>query len=279
MRARTSNFDKYWRFDHESLSCNQLVVELHKQGRKVAKSSHRSELIREANRTDRGELVYEKQNLVDLKRYILQRRLQLPQSRNSRNQLVAVLKADDDSKVFSKFLDLPPELRERIYEFYIAGFPRMLEFPSQPTLARTSKLMRKEVLPVFYKQATFRLIFNKPGNRKALNLSLPTFAWLRAQPTEFDECMRKLAFCISEPGDIIIGLSEPLIELDSSGTRFTITQAEDRGPSLSLRQGTLKQEKAYLEKALNAICGSEGKKGIGINEVYLIRKEAEASLR
>lgn len=66
------------------------------------------------------------------------------------------LEMADEDRTF-RFLDLSTELREMVIEFYVAGFPQVLKTPAQPPLARTSRLMRREVLPVFYSNITFEI--------------------------------------------------------------------------------------------------------------------------
>ena len=63
----------------------------------------------------------------------------------------------DHNRNFRRLLDLPPELRRRVYEFYVADFPFTLKLPAQPPLARTCKILRQEVLPVFYGTLEFEI--------------------------------------------------------------------------------------------------------------------------
>ncbi|EME44805.1 hypothetical protein DOTSEDRAFT_35165 [Dothistroma septosporum NZE10] len=77
--------------------------------------------------------------------------------RLNQRHLVKALEAADDNIVFSKLVDLPAELRCRVYYFYVAAFPAKLYSPAQPPLALTCKLLRSEVLPVFYDTICFGL--------------------------------------------------------------------------------------------------------------------------
>ncbi|KAK3710077.1 hypothetical protein LTR37_010508 [Vermiconidia calcicola] len=67
-------------------------------------------------------------------------------------------------RTFQKFTDLPPELRQTIYELYVREYgknryeaARIIDNPPLPPLARTCRLLRTEVLPVFYHECTFRI--------------------------------------------------------------------------------------------------------------------------
>lgn len=51
---------------------------------------------------------------------------------------------------FDRFRDLPPELRTKVYDYYVAAFPEALHLPVTPPLARTCRIVRRELLPVFY---------------------------------------------------------------------------------------------------------------------------------
>lgn len=83
-------------------------------------------------------------------------------------RLVETLEKDDDEPSFHKVMDLPAELRVRIYEFYIEDFPIALYKPTQPPLATISRHIRNEFLPVFYKRHEFVLkmrLITKKGCR------------------------------------------------------------------------------------------------------------------
>ena len=76
---------------------------------------------------------------------------------SSRVGKIEALEARDDEPEFHRFLDLPAELRGRIYDFYDAGFSKVLRLPTKPTLARTCRLLRQEYLPIFYSSHVFEI--------------------------------------------------------------------------------------------------------------------------
>lgn len=61
----------------------------------------------------------------------------------------------------SRLLSLPPELRNRIYEYVLTRRHRLLPwkrqniYPVEPALTRTCRQMRSEALGVFYHDNTF----------------------------------------------------------------------------------------------------------------------------
>jgi hypothetical protein len=80
----------------------------------------------------------------------------------SDKELVDLLLTADQEITFPKFMDLPAELRVKVEEYYIAGLQEKCDAllcPAQPPLARTCKMMMKEVLPLFYSNSHFAIAF------------------------------------------------------------------------------------------------------------------------
>jgi hypothetical protein len=72
-----------------------------------------------------------------------------------------LIQADRD-RTFNRFSELPAELRKSVYEYYIADWMSdALYVPSQPPLARINRLIRSEVLPLFYSECRFILYFEQ----------------------------------------------------------------------------------------------------------------------
>ena len=71
--------------------------------------------------------------------------------------LLPKLEKMDDVRDFPRFMELPAELRTRVYELYVAAFPNTLRLPTKPPLSRTSRFVRQEVLPVLYENAEFQI--------------------------------------------------------------------------------------------------------------------------
>jgi hypothetical protein len=84
----------------------------------------------------------------------------------------ALLEADE-VQTFTKLFDLPPEIRQMVYGFYMCEFGidydgrRKLYFPSHPPLARVNRMLRQEVLSIYYETFLFFLRFsNRLSQRK-----------------------------------------------------------------------------------------------------------------
>ncbi|KAK5724570.1 hypothetical protein LTR15_004616 [Elasticomyces elasticus] len=84
--------------------------------------------------------------------------------RRNHVSLVWQLRDADDNATFP-FEKLPPELRVRVYDLYFDGFSKTLKTPAQPPLARTCRLMRSEVLPIFYRRTRFILTLEAHSKR------------------------------------------------------------------------------------------------------------------
>ncbi|KAK5718091.1 hypothetical protein LTR17_015879 [Elasticomyces elasticus] len=66
----------------------------------------------------------------------------------------------DHAPRFQRFLELPPELRTQIFEYYIAAFTLGgLHAPTMPPATRICRQLRNEVLPLFFTNCTFDIHF------------------------------------------------------------------------------------------------------------------------
>jgi hypothetical protein len=163
------------------------------------------------NRKERGLLNYENCTIAELETFVQRRRLapptedtyhvhDLPSTINlrpthdrqlrsqTRDQKIEALRAKakksayikvlhdaDDTAVFDRFFQLPPEVRKIVYEKHYEDFPYLF-LPHQPPLTLASTLLRAEALPSFYEQTTFALrvkVFTR-AHRNSYHLVRPT---------------------------------------------------------------------------------------------------------
>jgi hypothetical protein len=151
-------------------------------------------VINRKNREERGFLNYENCTIAELETFVERRRLATPTEdtyhvhdlpstidlrpthdrqlrRQTRGQKIEALRAKakkaayikvlldaDDTAVFDRFFELPPEVRKIVYKKHYDDFPYLL-LPHQPPLTLASKLLRAEALPSFFEQTTFALRF------------------------------------------------------------------------------------------------------------------------
>ncbi|KAK5733158.1 hypothetical protein LTR17_009899 [Elasticomyces elasticus] len=67
-----------------------------------------------------------------------------------RRRLIALADTDPSKYKFHRFLDLPPELRQRVYAYALSYSDNAYHL-QQPAVSRVSRLLRTESLPIFYK--------------------------------------------------------------------------------------------------------------------------------
>ncbi|KAK3628215.1 hypothetical protein LTR56_018729 [Elasticomyces elasticus] len=75
-------------------------------------------------------------------------------------QYIALMDQDTRDRTFHRFLDLPPELRQRIYN-YTFSYSDNAYHLQQPAIARVCRLLRTESLPVFYKNNRFGIMVER----------------------------------------------------------------------------------------------------------------------
>ncbi|KXS98980.1 hypothetical protein AC578_4994 [Pseudocercospora eumusae] len=108
---------------------------------------------------------YEKCTVKELRKFATDRAAHEKPTKAGRAALTDALLTADESISFHRFMDLPPELRNNIYELYFADFCA-LRTPSQPPIARTSHQVRDEALSTFYACCKFEitLVDNADGH-------------------------------------------------------------------------------------------------------------------
>ncbi|KAF7187523.1 hypothetical protein HII31_11147 [Pseudocercospora fuligena] len=155
-------------------------------GYNVPSKADRADLIELCKRMWRDLPDYTQCTSNQLRKFNLDRRL-ITQAEYDDNhlhpkQLIRNLKAADENPTFTKFLDLPPELRCKIYDCYTKDFPITLRHPTQPPLARIHPIIRTELLPIFYCSATFKIelleVQKNDSRPKRLHFDKSSYAWL-----------------------------------------------------------------------------------------------------
>ena len=151
----------YWKLNgYRDLSVNDMRDMLEKRGYDPGSIKDKDRLRESLQRADRGLLSYVKRSNDELRGLLSQRGI--PNDfesggRGSRAELIAKLECADYSRRFERFMNLPPELRTRVYDYYFAYFDKPLHTPVQPPLTLVCSQIRKEALPLFYATCTFDL--------------------------------------------------------------------------------------------------------------------------
>jgi len=110
-------------------------------------------------RAQRGSLPYDIYNLLELKDFARNRKIPSSHGRLSVPLLTRQLERADDDATFPRFSELPPELRQAVFEHYFASIAkeRMNLVFKQPPATMASRLFRNEALPLFYRMCTFEV--------------------------------------------------------------------------------------------------------------------------
>lgn len=189
LRRLRANPVTYW-YIHVPHSGRDVKADLDTWGRDYLKSHNKEKLWDIHCRRQRGLLNYSKYDVEELRGFCTSRGLKLPKAgknkRQNKNLLIIHLDAADDDATFDKFLDLPPELRVIIFEWHFRDIaPSGREnyylaetiIRAQPPITRTSPLIRKEAIDVWYNMVTYkfypRSAFN--GTEEDFFLSQPSF--------------------------------------------------------------------------------------------------------
>lgn len=134
----------------------------------------------------------------------------------SRRELVDVLQSEDQEPKFHRFLELPPELRNRIYEYHFASFHQPICAPSQPPITTVSSLLRKETFQLFYHGCVFEVHLRlRIENERwsilygQLRLSLNDRALLFLRCTEAEKlgCIKRLNIVASTASPVFSKMS------------------------------------------------------------------------
>ena len=154
--AETSS---YWQVSNgELLNKEDLRAKLYYNNFHVLKSTKMARSRQLYVRSQRGVRSYEGISRKELEHEIAQRRILLPDRWPTMETTKAQLEQyDDEHNTFHRFLDLPPELRERIYTEYFNTYNEDDNPKCQPPISCTSRIVPREALPLFYECCLFSI--------------------------------------------------------------------------------------------------------------------------
>jgi hypothetical protein len=143
---------EYWKLDSGKRLRSQLLREKLREGHHSAlKSVNNTRLRALYVRTQRGLLSFESMPPLELRHYAAQRGLTVAPSATPKAVKAQLEQADDDA-TFDRFTDLPPEIRQIIYQYYLDSSVASAgsKYKYQPPLTMTSRMIRRETLPLFF---------------------------------------------------------------------------------------------------------------------------------
>lgn len=280
-----ARYDSYWKFiDISGRSKNDLQQMLLEAGFTPDMGWQKRRLVEELRRVRVARLRYNRPETKtkDLLHFVRDRGLLMPEQ-GQRRALVEVLCHADLYGTFARLNDLPPELRSRIYSMYLSEFADVLELPTQPPLARASRQLRKEVLPLFYQTTTFKLTMvhvssckDDPHGKK-LRFDIWTSSFLHSIPADLNGCLRKIQVTIGKAQTALtprFKIDEKLIfDVDVNKTEASRVELRDIfSPRDAVQQFAWRD---VLSKTVDDICEKQTTKGLRASDISSLRKAAE----
>ena len=147
-----------------------------------------------------------------------------------------------------RFLDLPAELRNRIYSLVLTDCDRVTITPETkrttgyPAITKISRQVRNEVLSVFYSSATFELVFHN----KYPNVPKAAQNWARIVGSDWLRQVRNLSVNIPVREDRVAPYGTKQQEI-----RFTLKPEESL--QVHYPEKLTKESKALLDRHVNNI--------------------------
>jgi hypothetical protein len=144
--------NEYWKLDSGNrLWSYRLREELREGNYPVLKSVNNTRLRALYVRCQRGLLSFEGMLSHELGLHAARRGLTVAPNATSTSIKAQLEQADEDA-AFDRFTDLPPEIRQIIFQYYMDSTlaQRRPKSIYQPPLTMTSRMIRQETLPMFF---------------------------------------------------------------------------------------------------------------------------------
>ncbi|KAM0715351.1 hypothetical protein Q7P37_008849 [Cladosporium fusiforme] len=148
--------DTYWKLGFfEPFTIRSANEYLENRGYPSRKRASKATALQAASRCQRQLLPYWLCNLQELRTFCESRSLE--PKKNNFSGCVSALEQADDEATFDRFLQLPAELRNTIYEYHFSDMRTIPEIHRQPPITQVSSQLRKEAQPLFYNCCTFKM--------------------------------------------------------------------------------------------------------------------------
>jgi hypothetical protein len=109
--------------------------------------------------------------------------------RRSRRNMIQHLEQADETAAFDRFLDLPPELRNRIYSYHLESSGRTTRL-HPPPITMVFRQLHQETVLLYYHTCTVCITFSgKKAKRRVATRPERTSAQLQVAPNAFTEQM------------------------------------------------------------------------------------------
>ncbi|KAK4958081.1 hypothetical protein LTR10_004506 [Elasticomyces elasticus] len=285
---RPNSHDQYWRLSGFSAASKNDLLPLVKKGGYTAlpKTITKDTVLGYAYRIECEQLCYFRCSDAELKRFVRDRGIDIPEGRFRRSTFIELLEEADEELAFTKFTDLPPELRTIVYDYYLAEFSEELRNPVQPPLTRVCRLLRTATLPVFYDRTIFylRMLFNQYSTSRKLQMTGDCPGFVLSLAVNAHSMVRKIRFDFGECSMPSEWDRVVLVVLGSKGAAHEVT-VYDRRPVYE--RSFDKDLQLKIDNTKEAICqvvegmvkGKTVKTGFAMDDIYALRAAIEKGWR
>ncbi|KXS99819.1 hypothetical protein AC578_8882 [Pseudocercospora eumusae] len=278
--------DSYWKFlgHFEGRTAARYRSKVRQAGYKLKTYATDYETRKYLARIKLGLLCYDSCSTSELEKFAKARNVHDDPEKLSRDVLIKRLMLADDNRKFPRFMELPPELRNSIYELVMADYPKPLTNPAQPPLALVSRQVRKEALSTFYTCCSFQIVLRAKGifyDRFALSLESHGFLnSLRALDVARLPCLRILVH--GAPLRNCIGREDFVVRIEKySGEKYTAEVEALRDIQRDYRNNacwgarSCARFKSCLENFLTKRNLATGKEKLTLGHIYEVRRHIE----
>ncbi|EME83920.1 uncharacterized protein MYCFIDRAFT_195118 [Pseudocercospora fijiensis CIRAD86] len=156
---QSASKDSFWKFIERFEGGNAGLYrrQAREAGYDLAQSAKGDQVRKCLARMQRGLLCYETCSTPELEKFLEARNIHQHPEKLSRGGMIKRLMSADDDRDFPRFMDLPPELRNSVYEFVMDEYAKTLITPAQPPFALVSRQVRDEALSTFYACCSFQI--------------------------------------------------------------------------------------------------------------------------
>lgn len=281
----TDSFARYWKLSYPKIDRDTMLQRIQEAGYDNPLGNARKEkLVPFMQRIDRCLPCYHICANDELERFCRDRRICIfPQAKKQtgkkkRQAMIDVLFEADKGLSFNRFLDLPPELRNEVYELSMTSYPEELNTPTHPPLARTCKLVRNEVLPMFYHSHRFQLIYSRPHSAPfdtPFGAHVETCAFLHAVPPECVGAIEKLKLMFyTEDKKCLTDSILCRVDVEGAGdVKITVTHLEF--DSQERREALEEVVNANLSVEVRKVAAREGKKKLRLTDLHVMHRAVQ----
>lgn len=188
--------------------------------------------------------LYQTSEVAELLSFCRNRGLVLPSDKTFRSSgrygIIELLEEADKNRKFDKLIELAPEMRLKIYEFYFTAFMSDIEpiapisaVGSVPSLCHATRLLRTEALPVYFSFGVmlgmFRALSGPQHDLAARFGCMPQCmdADIMTMPTHLFQHVREITIV---PGFLFTGIAKTIwtIKLDAKTAASQITTSLEK---------------------------------------------------